>query len=193
MLLLLKKQGMLELQKIFPVSRVGNEKSPRLVVLLCNPGGDPKYYKRLDEYPMNQDGIYKSSGMNLHKCREYCEWWDNFLNKTDKFGIKDTEILALEYYPYHSPNVNSSKDWIWDEFAIQSLAQNKKLLLKHIAHGVPVFGYYYGLWVSKKDKELYNALSQLNDVQFHKSKNARGQPAKLKDLENWLSKIGKII
>ena len=168
----------------FPVSRIGNEKSPKLIILLCNPGGDAKYYKRLAEYSMDKDDFYKPIGMNLHIYREYCEWWDNVLKKTDKFGIKDTEILALEYYPYHTKRSNDSKHWNWDKFAQKSLLKNKELLLKHITNGVPVFGYYYGFWLN--DKDIGKALLKLNYKQFYKSRNGLGQSLKLKDLENYL-------
>ena len=175
--------------KVFPVSRIGNEKSPKLIILLCNPGGDPKYYKRLAEYPMDKDGFYKSSGMDLHIYREYCEWWDKVLNKTDKHGIKDKDILALEYYPYHTKCSNDSKHWEWDTFAQKSLSKNKELLLKHIRNGVPVFGYYYGFWLN--DKDINKQLSMLKPMQFYKSRNGLGQSLKLKDLDDWLHKTRK--
>lgn len=173
---------MKDVQKLFPVSRIGNEKSPKLIILLCNPGGDVKYYKRLPEYVMDKDKFYKSSGMNLHTYREYCAWWDNILKKTDKY-IQDTDILALEYYPYHTKRSNDSKNWLWDDFAQKSLIQNKKLLLKHIENGVRVFGYYYGFWLS--DPDIANRLPAST---FGKSKNRLGQSLKLKDLETWLEK-----
>ena len=144
------------------------------------------YYKEY-EYTMDKDGCYKPAGMNLHVYREYCAWWDNVLKKTDKFGIKDTDILALEYYPYHTRRSNDSKHWVWDTFATKSLIKNKELLLKHIANGVPVFGYYYGFWLN--DKDVGKQLSGLNKKQFCKSRNGLGQSLKLKDLENWLQTI----
>lgn len=171
----------------YPVSRIGNSKSPRLVILLCNPGGDPNYYKRLPEYTMGRDGFYSSSGMDMHVYREYCAWWDNLLRKTDKY-IADTDILALEYYPYHSRRTNDIKNWHWDKFAQRSLAENKKLLLRHIKNGVPVFGYYPGLWLN--DPDVGAVLSTLPHTQFCKSRTGLGQALKLKDLENWLPKTG---
>lgn len=178
-----------DIQKLFPISRLGNEKSPKLIILLCNPGGNIRYYKRLPEYVMDKDGFYKSSDMNLHIFREYSAWWDKLLKKTDGY-IKDTDILTLEYYPYHTKRSSDYKHWDWDMLAKKSLTRNKELLLKHIQNGVPVFGYYHSLWLNDDDvKQQLLSLEKAN--LFYKTKNSLGQSVKLKELENWLSKLNK--
>ncbi len=163
----------------FPVSRIGNEHAPRLILLLCNPGGDSKWPRRLPEYAMDKDGCYKPTGMNFSQVREYCQWWDNVLNVTDEY-VKDSDVLALEYYPYHTPRAvrETSDKSLWDDFAKNSLEQNKKLLQKHMANGVPVFGYYWGNWL----KEDIPGLAEC----CYKSRNTRGQASKLHDLKEFL-------
>ncbi|MDE6481410.1 MAG: hypothetical protein K2L25_01140 [Alphaproteobacteria bacterium] len=163
----------------FRVSRIGNERTPRLIILLCNPGGNPKWPRRFPEYAMDKDGCYKQIGMNFSQVREYCEWWDNVLNVTDKY-VKDSDILALEYYPYHTPGMckETNNKALWDDFAKNSLEQNKKLLQKHMGNGVPVFGYYWGNWL----KENIPGLTKY----CYQSKNTRGQASKLHDLKDFL-------
>ena len=168
--------------KMFPVKRIGNEKNPKILILLSNPGGNPKNYKRLPEYVMDKDGVYKDANMCMSDSREYVEWWDNVLTITDKYGIKESEVLALECYPYHtvgSADIPKYKNW--DKYSTEALEENKKLLEKFINQNVLVFGYYWGNWVREvKDLESYR--------NFYKSKNTMGQAGKIKELEEFLKK-----
>ena len=164
-----------------PVSRIGNERNPRLIILLLNPAGCPEYYLRFPEYTMRKDKVYKPKGMHFCDVRKYCEWWDKVLYVTDEY-IDDSDVLALEYYPYHTPGAcsetnNKSK---WNDFAHTCLAENKDLLKKHIANGVPVFGYYWGNWFNEKD------IPELSKCLHFKSKGWQSQ--KLKDLKNFMDK-----
>ena len=170
---------MSDLKTVFPVSRIGNTRAPRLIILLCNPGGDPKWPRRFPEYAMDKDGYYKPDGMIFKWVREYCAWWDNVLNVTDAY-VKDSDILALEFYPYHTPRagVDVCDKKGWDSFAITSLEQNKKLLRRHMANGVPVFGYYWGNWIREGIPNL--------DKCCYKSRNSRGQAPKLHDLKDFM-------
>ena len=163
----------------FPVKRIGNEKLPKLVMLLCNPGRNPEYYKRLSDYTMSLDGVYKDAGNKFSVVRQYEEWWYKVLQITDAFGVSDTKILALEYYPYHTESsADIPKYDEWDDYAKSALNENIKILEHCINKNIPIFGYYHGNWMRLKPvKELLRNYSE-----FYKSKNCQGQALKLKDL-----------
>lgn len=163
----------------YPVKRIGNEKNPKLIILLSNPGADPKYYKRLPEYVMEKDGFYKDSGMNLNMEREYVSWWDNILNKTDKY-ISDSDILALEFYPYHTSKATEIPEYKnWNEYVKNSLDENMKLLKNFMDKNILIFGYYWGGWLQK--------MPELKDYSnFYMSKNTQGQSNKIKELIKFL-------
>lgn len=157
----------------FLVKRIGNEISPELVILVCNPGRNPEYYKRLSDYTMSLDGVYLDAGNDFSIVRQYEEWWDNILQITDAFGVSDTEILALEYYPYHTESsADIPKYDDWTQYAKDALVENIKILERCINKNVPVFGYYFGNWMRPKNsaKELLK-----NYPNFIKAKIAKGK------------------
>jgi len=141
-----------------PIKRIGNEKNPKLIILLENPACDIDFIKRNPEYTMFKDGVYKDSGVMFGIEREYCKWWDDLLKITD-LKLKDSEILALEYYPYGTSKDNKikyqeiygtkKKTAIWDGYAIRAQQENIKLLKKFMKQKVPVFVYYNAGWFDK--------------------------------------------
>lgn len=165
-----------------PVKRIGNEASPKLVVLLCNPGGNPDLYKRLPEYAMQADGVYKDTKMSLNVIKQYSDWFDDILNVIAQHGLKPDELLFLEYYPYHTVgsngfNHNTNK---WDDYAKTALAENIKILKKHMSSGVPIFGYYYGDWK--------HAVPELENYKPKSLSVKRWQKSKVKEFKQFLSK-----
>ena len=170
----------------FPVKRIGNEKTPRLVMLLCNPGGNPDHYKRLSDYTMSLDGVYMDAGNKFSVERQYEEWWDKVLQVTDEFGIPDTDILALEFYPYHTESSSDIPKYNqWNEYAKASLDENVEILKRCIGKDIPVFGYYSGNWLcDERVKELLH-----NYQNFYKSRNCQGQAIKLKELRTFLEQL----
>ncbi|MCL2338835.1 MAG: hypothetical protein FWC51_02680 [Proteobacteria bacterium] len=167
---------------IYKVKRSGNDKNPKLVILLLNPGGDPDYPKRLDEYGMDRDGLYKDSDMSLRYFREYSKWWDDILFITDKY-VKDTDVLALESYPYHSrggTGVPPYKEW--DNYAKSALEENVSILKESIAKNIPIFIYYRSLWFGKAPELKTYANTNLN-------KSSQWRHKKLKELELWLQNL----
>lgn len=170
----------------FPVKCIGNEKSPKLVILLCNPGGNPEYYKRLSDYTMHLDGCYKDACNKFSIVRQYEYWWDNILEITDEFGISDKDILALEYYPYHTESsIYIPKYNQWDDYAKAALDENMEILKRCAAKNIPLFGYYHGNWMRQ---ECAKGLLK-NYPNFYKSRNCQGQALKLKDLRTFLGQL----
>ena len=167
---------------VLPVKWFGNEKNPRLVILLCNPGGDPKWPERLPEYTMQRDGVYKDSGMSLTECRKYNDWWDDFFGVFEKHKLTPADVLLLEFYPYHTV---SSRDFshnpkTWDKDIRDILDSNIAILRRHMAQGLPVFGYYWCDWV--------RVVPELQDYKrFCKSEGA-WKKQKIKELCKFLSK-----
>lgn len=170
----------------FPVKRIGNENAPKLVILLCNPGSNPEYYKRLSDYTMYLDGVYKDAGNKLSVVRQYEEWWDKLLNVTDQFGLSDSQILALEFYPYHTEGSEDIPPYNqWTKYAKDTLCENIKILEKCVEKNIPVFGYYHGNWTRLKEtKDLLR-----NYPLFRKSPNCQGQAIKLRSLEEFLKDL----
>lgn len=170
----------------FPVKRIGNEASPKLVLLLCNPGRNPEYYKRLSDYTMSLDKVYTDAGNKFSIVRQYEEWWDNIFKITDMLGISDTEILAIEYYPYHTEtSVDIPKYNEWDDYAKSALDENIAILERCVARNIPIFGYYHGNWMRlERVKELLQ-----NYPHFYKSRNCQGQSLKLKDLRTFMEQL----
>ena len=81
---------MVNMQKnpyILPVKRYGNERNPKLVILLCNPGDDPIKYERLPDYTMYLKGEYKDAGLSLDIACKYNGWWDDFFNVFSRRSI----------------------------------------------------------------------------------------------------------
>ena len=170
----------------FPVKRIGNEKSPKLVMLLCNPGRNPEYYKRLSDYTMSLDGCYKDAGNKFSIVRQYEEWWDSVLKITDDYGFSDKEILALEYYPYHTESsIDIPKYSQWDDYAKSTLDENVNIFVRCASKNIPIFGYYHGNWGRlERVKELLR-----NYPNFYKSRNCQGQAVKLKDLRDFMEQL----
>jgi len=166
---------------VLPVKRLGNERNPKLVILLSNLGDDAKWPCRLPEYTMNLRGEYKDAGMSLKKCREYNDWWDDFFRIFEKYDINPADVLLLEYYPYHTIssgdfNPNSRK---WNSYACAALDENITILRRCLARNILVFGYYYGCW-------LHIIPELQNYMHFHKSK-GRWKSQKIKELDNFLN------
>ena len=165
-----------------PVKRIGNEVNPKLVILLCNPGGNPDLYKRLPEYAMKVDSVYKDTQMSLNVIKQYSDWFDDILNVISQHGLKPDELLFLEYYPYHTVasggfNHNQNK---WDDDAKTALRENIEILKKHMSSGVPIFGYYCGDW-----KRVVPELKKYEP----KHLSTKGwKKTKIKELNNFLSK-----
>lgn len=165
---------------VLPVKRLGNEENPRLVILLCNPGGDPQWSRRLPEYAMRADRVYKDSKMPLDLLQEYNPWWDDFIAVFQKYHIKTSEVLLLEYYPYHS---GSSDDFVhnpkhWDGYARKALDENIKILRQQMAQSIPIFGYYYSDWL--------RAIPELKEYQQFNKTDKRWKKLKIKELDRFL-------
>ncbi len=167
---------------VFPVKWFGNEKNPRLVILLCNPGGDPKWPKRLPEYAMQKDGVYKDAGISLADCQKYNDWWDDFFDVFEKHKLNPADVLLLEFYPYHTV---SSRDFShnpekWNDYARAALDSNIEILRRYIAQGLPIFGYYWGDWL--------RTVPELQDYDiFHKSEGT-WKKQKIKELDEFLTR-----
>jgi hypothetical protein len=167
---------------ILPVKRYGNERNPKLIILLCNPGDDPIKCERLPDYTMYLDGKYKEAGLSLDVAYKYNEWWDEFFTVFKQAKLKPSDVLVLEYYPYHTcdmslvPNYNQ-----WTDYAKNALSENKKLLNKFMSKNVPVFGYYYSHWL-REVPELKNYKL------FYKSR-ARFKNRKIKELHQFLKEV----
>jgi hypothetical protein len=166
----------------YPVSRIGNAKNPKLIILLCNPGGSTEYYKMLGEYVMDKDHKYSAKEMKFKYSRQYIQWWNEILQITDKYKVKDSEILALEYYPYHtrkfdereSNDIPKSRK----KFVQESLKENTEILKQGIENKIPIFGYYHGCWTKHfPDLSDYEKLYKCKE---------RWKSSKLKELETFL-------
>ena len=176
---------------IYPVKRQGNEKKPKLIILLANPGDSVDHYKRFPEYVMDKDGFYKDSGMHLDSYRVYCKWWDTVLSITDSVGISAKDVLALEFYPYHTAESSDiPKQDTWDKYAKTALQENLALFNKHIKNKVPVFVYYKVKWKENIENEFGKELLQTNqDIIGYSS--SRWQNVILKDLKKFLVNVSK--
>ena len=165
-----------------PVVRLGNDRNPRLVILLWNPGGNPQWSKRLPEYAMRADGCYAPTGMPLDGLQEYNGWWDDFFNVFKQVNLKSSDVLVLEYYPYHTrdvpliPNYNQ-----WTDYAKNALSENKKLLSKFMYKNIPVFGYYYSHWLRE--------VPELKEYKLFYKSRARFKTHKIKELHQFLQEV----
>ena len=127
----------------YPVVREGNAKNPKLVILLCNPGGDQTDEESHPEYHMHQDGVYKDIGMKISDLRKYCPWWEKLLTKIESDKLTDQDILCLEYYPYPSPDGSYIPEFSkWDAYAQKANAENAELIKNFIKQGVIIYGFY---------------------------------------------------
>jgi len=170
-----------------PVKRLGNERNPKLVILLSNPGGDPKWPYRLPEYTMDLHGEYKDARMSLIKCREYNDWWDDFFRIFEKHDINPADVLLLEFYPYHTVSSGdfNSDSRKWNRYACVALDENITILRRCLARNIPVFGYYYGCWL--------RTIPKLKEYRrFYKSR-GRWKSQKIKEFDNFLVKIVKVV
>lgn len=159
---------------IFPVSRIGNEKNPKLVILLTNPGRNPENINEIAESKMGFADKYHDSisGMKFSEYRTKCPWWDNLLKVAEEFGITDKEVLSLEYYMYHTLTSGAIPSQSkWQTNAIEQLQENKKILTKLMNKGnVLIFAYYFSRW----EKEM----PQLSTYpKYTRSKLCRANPA----------------
>ena len=165
-----------------PVVRLGNDSNPRLVILLWNPGGNPQWPKRLPEYAMRLDGCYAPTGMPLDSLQEYNDWWDDFCAAFREHGVKNSEVLFLEYYPYHTA---SSRDippeTTWPNDARDARDENADLLRRCMARNVPVFGYYPAPWL--------RWVTELHTYTPFQKSNRGWKKQKIKELEIFLSTL----
>lgn len=165
---------------VLPVKWLGNVENPHLIILLCNPGGDPKWPKRMPEGYMELDGVYKDSGMSLTECRKYNGWWDDFFGVFETHNINPSDVLLLEFYPYHSVSSGafSHNPDKWNEYARAALNENIAILRRHMARGVLVFGYYWGDWL--------RVVPELNS--YANFSQGAWKKQKIKELSNFISK-----
>lgn len=143
---------------VFPVSRIGNEDDPKLVILLTNPGRNPGDINQIAESKMGFLDIYHDSisGMKFSEYRQKCPWWDNLLRIAEEFGITDDKVLSLEYYMYHTLEASSipaqSK---WTPEARKQLQINKTILTDLMNEGdALIFAYYFGNWEKEMPRLL---------------------------------------
>ena len=171
----------------YPVVREGNAKNPKLVILLCNPGGDSTDAESHPEYYMNQDGVYKDIGMKISDLRKYCPWWEKLLTKIESDKLTDQDILCLEYYPYPSPNGSYIPDFSkWDAYAKKANAENAELIKNFVKQGVIIYGFYVssGWYKMPEIKKLL-----LNYPKYYTTKNGFLSP-KIKHLVQVLRNNG---
>ncbi len=169
---------------ILPVKRYGNEYNPKLVILLLNPGDSTEFPKRLPDYTMNNEGVYKDSGNSITVLREYNKWFDDFYTVFINNDLRESDVLMLEYYPYHTANMSEIPNKSdWTKYAKESLIENKELLHKFISQNIPVFGYYYSHWVQD--------IPQLKEYSLFYPSKKRFKKQKCSELHTFLQKVNK--
>lgn len=141
----------------YPVSRIGNTKKPRLLILLENSASDPDYIQFSAEHLMKKENAFMSDTkgtLDFKEVLKYDIWWYKFWEEC-KMSFKDIEeddILALEFYPYFTRQdekyneIYSNKHSNWNDFAKNALKRNIELLNLAIDNDVPVFVYYKSGW-----------------------------------------------
>jgi hypothetical protein len=153
----------------FPVTRIGNEVNPKLIILLENPGSNIEHIKWNPEYAMKVDGLYQKSGMPFSLVKEYIKWWYELSEIwSEKVNLTDKDVLSLEYYPYPTSKINKEKRGQlnkknWDDFALNSLDENKDLIKRFIRLNVPIFVYFQSQWlreVPELETYKYRSLPQ---------------------------------
>ncbi len=170
---------------VLPVKRIGNSRNPKLVILLSNPGEDWRMPKRLPDYTMYLDGKYKDQDGLIRIAQEYNAWWDDIVEVARVNGIEPENILALEYYPYHTiSSAEIPKYNEWTDYAKSALDENIEILQKCIKDGAIIFGYYHGFW-SRKVEELSM------HPKFYKSTQA-WKSNKIKELHVFLKSGGSL-
>lgn len=169
-------------QFVLPVKRYGNEHKPKLVILLCNPGDEPMKYERLPEYTMYLDGKYKDTGLSLDIACRYNDWWDDFFNVFKQVNLKPSDVLVLEYYPYHTRDMSLVPDYNqWTDYAKKALSENEKLLSKFMYKNIPVFGCYYSHWLRE--------VPELKEYKLFYKSRARFKNQKIKELHQFLQEV----
>ncbi len=141
----------------YPVKRTGNDIDPRLVILLENINSNPDFIFWNPEYVMSKDGVYFDQGMPIDTVRLYDKWWKELSESWNKDGkFKNSEVLALEYYPYATRKDTKDKeiypgkkDEKWNEYAINALKENIEILKRLMRDGVYIFVYYKSGWFDK--------------------------------------------
>lgn len=134
-----------------PIKRIGNEKNPKLIIFLENPGSNPNQLKWSSEYTMYLDKVYKDCGMSFSIVKEYEKWWFELSQiwlKASKFADKD--VLSMEFYPYSTHPEGKRKEIYlnpWNDYAQNSLKENRFLLMKFMKKTLPIFVYYKSNWL----------------------------------------------
>jgi len=168
----------------YPITRLGNEINPKLIILLENPNSNPEHLKMNPEYAMKLDGVYSNKGLPISIIKEYDIWWFQ-LSKTWAGFINNDDVLALEYYPYatfedenlkHKEIYPGKNDKKWNDFALNALEENKVLILKFIDLKIPIFVYYKSGWMSE-----IKELNEYDKIAYGSSKNVYINHRRLKD------------
>ncbi len=139
----------------YPVTRIGNEVNPKLIILLENPGSNIEHVKWNPEYTMKVDGVYRESGMSFSVVKEYIKWWYELSEIWSERGtLTDKDVLSLEYYPYPTSKISKEKrrqlkKESWDDYALNSLDENKNLIKRFIKLNIPIFVYYQSQWLKE--------------------------------------------
>ena len=127
----------------YPVKREGNTLNPKLVILLCNPGGSATDEQSHPEYEMAKVGLYKDSGMKISDLRKYCPWWERLLSKIESDKLTENDICCLEYYPYPSPDGSEiPQKPKWNDYALNANQENAELIKKFVSNDIIVYGFY---------------------------------------------------
>ncbi len=150
----------------FPIGRIGNTKNPALIILLENQNSYPNNYELNPEYTMRIAGKFKpeerknhDKHMNIDTVVKYDKWWFELSQiwMHQEFNIHNDEVLALEYYPFATANLDKEKEiykskWEDNSYAKKSLEINKEILKNALIYNIPIFVYYKSGWYEGRDK-----------------------------------------
>lgn len=160
----------------YPVSRIGNTKHPRLLILLENSASDPDYIQFSAEHLMKKDNnfTFDANGtLDFKEVLKYDIWWYKLWEecKMSFEDIEEDDILALEFYPYFTRKdekfneIYSKKHSNWNDFAKNALKRNIELLNLAIDNDVPIFVYYKSGWYN--DYSHYEYKTNLKKLDKH--------------------------
>ena len=161
----------------FPVSRIGEINSPKLIILLENQASHPIQLEWNPEYTIWRDGYFINSDadssadkpreiMDFDTVTKYDKWWFELSMIWKKKNFNNNEILALEYYPYATLKSEKDKeiykdDWNKDDgLAKRAKAMNLKILRVALEKRIPIFVYYKSGWYNDDYINLKNQNNQ---------------------------------